>query len=255
MDLRVIGCHGGDSAQHRTSTFLLDERIALDAGSLATGLDLDAQCRLEACLVSHAHWDHVQGLGAVLRHRSARQVASLTIAATRDTLKLLKRHYFNGVVWPDYTKPSSAGAAAVTLLPLPHETPVALGDYELRAVPVNHSIEGAGLLIRSADQVLAYSGDTGPTDRFWDLLNNEPRLRALLVEVTYPSSRQKEATALGHHTPKTLRRDLEKYARPDDLPTLLYHMHPAHQAELERECARMLRPSVTVTAPGDHFVI
>jgi ribonuclease BN (tRNA processing enzyme) len=60
MELRVIGCHGGETPNHRTSAFVVDERLAIDAGSLTSGLDLTAQFRLQACLVSHAHLDHIR---------------------------------------------------------------------------------------------------------------------------------------------------------------------------------------------------
>ena len=59
MELRVVGCHGGETPKHRTSAFVVDERLAIDAGSLTSGLDLSAQFRLQACIVSHAHLDHI----------------------------------------------------------------------------------------------------------------------------------------------------------------------------------------------------
>jgi len=49
VELRVIGCHGGETPRHRTSAFVLDGRIAIDAGSLTSGMELPAQCALEAC--------------------------------------------------------------------------------------------------------------------------------------------------------------------------------------------------------------
>jgi hypothetical protein len=40
VQLRVVGCHGGETPKHRTSAFILDDRLAIDAGSLTSGLDL-----------------------------------------------------------------------------------------------------------------------------------------------------------------------------------------------------------------------
>src|SRR6202034_818492 len=62
VELRVIGCHGGETPKHRTSAFIVDDRVAIDAGSLTSGMELKAQCALEAVLVSHAHLDHVRDL-------------------------------------------------------------------------------------------------------------------------------------------------------------------------------------------------
>ena len=29
MDLKVLGCHGGETPKHRTSSFLVDDRLAV----------------------------------------------------------------------------------------------------------------------------------------------------------------------------------------------------------------------------------
>ena len=69
MELRVIGCHGGETPRHRTSAFVVDDRIAIDAGSLTSGMELKAQCALEAVLVSHAHLDHIRDLATIADNR------------------------------------------------------------------------------------------------------------------------------------------------------------------------------------------
>ena len=55
MELRVLGCHGGETPQHRTTAFLIDERLTLDAGALTSQLTLEDQARIEVVLVSHSH--------------------------------------------------------------------------------------------------------------------------------------------------------------------------------------------------------
>ena len=59
----------------------------------------------------------------------------------------------------------------------------------------------------------------------------------------------------GHHTPKTLAVELKKYKRSKDLPTMLYHMKPAFQSEVERECAALDGGRLTVLRLGDQFVL
>jgi 3',5'-cyclic-nucleotide phosphodiesterase len=107
--------------------------------------------------------------------------------------------------------------------------------------------------------VLAYSGDTGPTERLWEVLSDTPDLKALLMEVSFPSSEARLARVSGHHTPETLARDLRKLApgtdRCKELPTLLYHIKPSFQAAVERECARLPGLNLTVCALGDHFIL
>ena len=51
MELRVLGCHGGETPRHRTSSFLLEGRVAIDAGAITSVLPLPEQQRIEAVLV------------------------------------------------------------------------------------------------------------------------------------------------------------------------------------------------------------
>jgi hypothetical protein len=52
MELRVIGCHGRETPRHRTSAFVVDQLLAIDAGSLTSGMDLNAQFKLSACIIT-----------------------------------------------------------------------------------------------------------------------------------------------------------------------------------------------------------
>ncbi len=104
MELRVIGCHGGETPRHRTSAFVLDERLAVDAGSLTSGLDLKSQFRLSGCVVSHAHLDHIRDLATIADNRCQAECDPLVVAATRGTIQALKKHFFNNLIWPDFSE-------------------------------------------------------------------------------------------------------------------------------------------------------
>ena len=256
MELRVIGCHGGETPRHRTSAFVIDERLAIDAGSLTSGMDLKAQFRLEAAIISHAHLDHVRDLATIADNRCQVDCEPLIVAGTKETLRVLKKHFFNNLIWPDFTTIAGKGRKpTIQYLELKPERRVEVAGHLVRSVAVNHTIDSSGFIIEGKDATLAYSGDTGPTDRFWELLNQEQNLKALLMEVSFPNREQKLATVSGHHTPRTLLADLKKYRKPQDLPTLLYHMKPVFQTELEQEVARLKGLNLTVTALDDQFVL
>jgi 3',5'-cyclic-nucleotide phosphodiesterase len=255
MELRVIGCHGGETPKHRTSGFLLDECLAIDAGSLATGLELALQFGLVGCVISHAHLDHIKDLATVADNRCQADCETLPVAATRGTIRTLKKHFFNNVLWPDFTAIPNATHPTIRFVEMKPDRTVEVGGYEVGSTLVNHTIESAGFVIRGEDAAVAYSGDTGPTDKLWSLLRKEENLRALLMEVSFPNREQKLATVSGHHTPRTLARDLKKYGKPQDLPTLLYHIKPVFQSEVEQECARLKGVNLTVMGLGDQFVL
>lgn len=255
MELRVIGCHGGETPRHRTSAFVVDERLAVDAGSLTSGMDLKAQFRLEAAIISHAHLDHIRDLATIADNRCQADCEPLVVAGTKATLNVLKKHFFNNLIWPDFSTIPSKGKPTIRYLELKPEKRSEVAGFQVRSIAVNHTIDSSGFIIEGKDATLAYSGDTGPTDRFWELLNQEKNLKALLMEVSFPNREQKLATVSGHHTPRTLLKDLKKFLKPQDLPTLLYHMKPVFQGEVEQEVARLKGVNLTVTALNDHYVL
>lgn len=256
MELRVLGCHGGETPRHRPSAFLLGEKFSVDAGSLSRGLELDEQLALEAVAVSHAHLDHVRDLATVADNRCQAESPSLTVAATAPTMEALRRHFFNNVLWPDFFQiPTLGGAPTLTWVELAWERPVRVADYEVLALPVSHTVDAAGFLIRGPGGSLAYSGDTGPTDAFWAWVEREPNLRGLILEVSFPNEEQGLASVSGHHTPKTMADDLRKLSRPESVPTMLFHMKPRFQARIERECAALRGLSLDVLSIGDRIVL
>lgn len=255
MELRVIGCHGGETPKHRTSAFILDERLAIDAGSLTSGLEVADQAKLEGCLVSHAHLDHIRDLATLADNRCQLACPPLIVAGTRETIRILREHFFNNELWPDFATIPTPDYPTIRYLELDPEKPSTIAGCSVTAVLVSHTIESAAFLIDTPSGAIAYSGDTGPTDRLWKALDEHPNLRGLLMEVSFPNREQRLATVSGHHTPRTLQADLKKMRRPQDLPTLLYHIKPVFQAEVEKECAKLEGVNLEVMKLGDQFLL
>ena len=62
MKIRVLGAHNMETAQTKHTCFLIDDSLAIDAGSLMTALTSDENNRLRAILLTHRHFDHVRDL-------------------------------------------------------------------------------------------------------------------------------------------------------------------------------------------------
>jgi cAMP phosphodiesterase len=255
MDLRVIGCHGGETPRHRTSSFVLDDRLAIDAGALTSGMELKAQCALEAVLVSHAHLDHIRDLATIADNRAQNACRPLTIAGTKETIKLLQRHFFNGKLWPDFTKIPSPSKPTIAYLVLKPEVKTKIAGFTVRSILVSHTIECCAFIVEGRDGAIAYSGDTGPTTRLWEVLNEVDNLKAMLMEVSFPNTEQRVATLSGHHTPQTLGPEMKKYKNAKELPTLLYHIKPVFEGQVERECAKLKGLNLSVLRLGEHFIL
>lgn len=255
MQLRVVGCHGGETPKHRTCAFLLDERLAIDAGSLTSGLDLKLQSQLEAVLVSHAHLDHIRDLATIADNRAQLGSKPLTVVGTKATIGILKKHFFNGILWPDFTAIPSKNTPTIVYKTLALERRTEISGYGVTAIAVTHTIDTNAYIIDKNGASVAYSGDTGPTDRLWKVLNEVKDLRALLMEVSFPNEEQRLATLSGHHTPQTLLPDLKKYKSPKDLPTLLYHIKPPFQSIVEKQCAKLKGAELTILTLGEQILL
>jgi len=234
---------------------LIGDKLSIDAGALTSQLTLADQVKLDTVLVSHSHLDHVRDLAMIADNRAQRQCAPLRIAGTKETIDSLKKHFFNNVLWPDFAAIPDTSSPTITYQEIPLETPTDLLGYEVTAVAVHHTVDCAGFIIDDGNGAVGISGDTGPTDRFWELLNQRHNLKALLMEVSFPDREQKLATASGHHTPATLLTDLHKYKAPKDLATMLYHIKPPFQSEVEKECAKLKGLNLHVLNLLDEFVL
>jgi len=197
----------------------------------------------------------VRDLATIADNRNQARCPPLLVVGTKETLGVLKKHFFNNLVWPDFSRIPNERKPAIRYLEIKPEVPVKIAGYEVRAIRVSHTIDCCAFTIRGRDGTLAYSGDTGPTDRLWEVLNATDDLKGLLMEVSFPDAESRLAHVSGHHTPRTLARDMDKLERRRELPTLLYHIKPSFQPTVERECARLRGVNLTVCALGDQFIL
>jgi cAMP phosphodiesterase len=257
MELRILGCHGGETPKHKTSSFLLDGTLAIDAGAVTSMLTLEEQQRVETVLVSHAHLDHVRDLATLADNRCQQGGPTLVIAAIPETIAVLKSHFFNDLLWPDFSKiPAGTHPATIAFRELVPGAPSELGrGVRVTPVLVHHTIDASGFVIDTPSGAIAYSGDTGPTEELWEHVNARRDLRALLMEISFPDEHGWLAKVSGHHTPETLERELEKLQDHRELPILLYHIKPVFERAVERQLARIRDRNLEICRLGDHFVL
>jgi len=164
-------------------------------------------------------------------------------------VQTLRDNVFNGALWPDFTRIPSVEQPIYALRSFTPGEAFQAGPYSVRSVLVSHPVESCGFVVERNGTALAISGDTGPTDRLWDVLNGISNLKALLLETSFPDELQDLADISGHLTPRTLRGELGKFRR-NGAEVLLYHLKPAFVAELKRQVAGL---PVRVLELGQRF--
>lgn len=224
--------------------------MALDAGALTSTLSLEQLCKVDNILVSHSHFDHVKDLPLLADLIVGRRKRPVTVHASLECARTLRLNMFNNSLWPDFTKIPGKKNPVIEIRPFRAGSSFQVGKYKIKSIPVTHPVESCGFVITSGRTSLAMSGDTGPTKRLWQVLNSTPRLKALLLETSFPNHLQELADISGHLTPNTLQDELKKFTKRNGTPILLYHLKPAFVAQLKKEVDDL---PVEVLEHGDAF--
>jgi cAMP phosphodiesterase len=238
LKLQVLGCHGGELPKCKTTCFLIDDVLALDAGSLTSTLTLDRLCKVDHVLLSHSHFDHVKDLPLMADLIVGRRDKPVTVHASTECIRTLQENMFNNSLWPDFTQIPSKKNPVLQLKPFKAGAKFKIGKYTVQSVEVSHPVESCGFVVSNGNSAVAMSGDTGPTDKLWKVLNKTANLKAVLLETSFPNNLQQLADISGHLTPQTLESELTKFKR-NGAEVLLYHLKPAFVGQLKKEVAKL----------------
>lgn len=96
MKLRVLGCSGGIGGRHqRTTSFLVDHDILIDAGTGVGELSIAEMAAIDHVFLTHAHLDHIVSLPLMIDSVGDRRCKPLMVYGTKAVLDVLRQHIFN----------------------------------------------------------------------------------------------------------------------------------------------------------------
>ncbi len=251
MKLRVLGSAGAELPGFRPTALLIDEALLLDAGTIASVLTSDEQLLLKAILISHAHLDHIRGIPALAENLVIKNSQnSVALLCTREIFSSVRRHIFNDVIWPDFTKIPSA-SPVLTYVEMAPEMEMEQHGYSIQAIPVNHIVPSVGYLLGRNGRRLLYTGDTGPTMRIWQKAKG---LTSLVVEVSFPDRMLNIAMETGHLTPCLMKKELVKMV---EIPPIIYvtHLKPQYYQEIKAEINGMHMENVIFLEEGKTYIL
>ncbi len=256
MKIRFLGTYNAESVNTKLVSFLIDEDLAVDAGSLASALTFAEQANIRAILLSHAHYDHIKEIPTFAFNNTAHITR---IFSTLQVLDVLSSHLFDGLIYPDFTsKASFLGRATLKLVPLEPYRVRRIGDHKVTAIPVNHSVHAVGFQVASKDgKQIFYTGDTGAgLSEVWKIV--DPQL--LIIELTVPDKLTSMALESGHLCPRTLWKELNDFRLIKGyLPEIVVvHLSPQYEEEISEEVKRVandLNISISVAREGQTIII
>lgn len=251
MRLHALGCYGGEAPGCHQTSLLIDGRLLLDAGSVTATLPLDSQAAIDHVLLSHAHLDHVGALAFIADNLFGMRTQPIEVWSLPNVIRQLKRHVFNGIIWPDFTKIPSPRNPILSFHEIREGQPQKIGKYEVVAVRVHHTVEATGYVVFDGKTSIVFEGDSGPTTELWEVANAAAGLQAVIVEASYPNRLRDLADASGHLTPETLRAELTKLKV--NAPVYAQHIKPQFILDVLRELATLSDPPVLPLEQGREY--
>ena len=241
--------HGHATLEQRLTCFLIDDCVAVDAGSIALALTAEQRKNVRDIIVTHPHMDHIASLPIFIDDLFETLEGPVRVYATPEVIDLLERDIFNWNVYPRFSGLKNEFGPVMEYVPIPKGQEFKVAHLTVTAVAVNHIVPTVGLIVSDGKSTIAFSSDTSETDEFWSVVNRVPRIDALLIEASFPDSMAKLAEVSRHYTPASLRRDLRKLSH-NGLDILAVHIKPAYRQLVIDELKALNIPKLEAMESG-----
>ena len=86
------------------TSFLIDDAVAIDAGSLGFALPPEKLSRVRNVILTHTHVDHIASLPIFISEVFHSLDEPISLFATRESIECLREHIFNNRIWPDFER-------------------------------------------------------------------------------------------------------------------------------------------------------
>jgi len=242
MRLRVLGCSGGIGGRHlRTTSFLVDGDVLLDAGTGVGDLSLAELSLVDHIFVTHSHLDHVASIAFIADTVGGMRSKPIVVHATRETIAILKNHIFNWEIWPDFAQIPTPQSPFMRYEEIELGRTVSLAGRAFTPLPAIHTVPAVGYLLDSGRGSLVFTGDTGPNDALWEIVNRLDNLRYVISETAFANKERHLAELSKHLCPSMLAEELVKFEREAEI--YVTHLKPGEteltMQEIEESSGRI----------------
>lgn len=226
MKVRVLGCSGAITRDCRTTSFLLDSKILVDAGTGVGDLSLEEMCGIDHLLLTHSHLDHICALPLMLDSVAGKRKTPLKVHALASTIAALRNHVFNNVIWPDFSQLPSPEAPFVVFEEFTTGLTLKLDNKLIEVLPAVHTVPAVGFAVSEGSGWWVYTGDTERNPLLWKRVN-ELDVAMLFIETAFSNREANLARRSLHLSPEVLARELECIGKGRRFPIYITHTKPA----------------------------
>ncbi|HXG93836.1 MAG TPA: 3',5'-cyclic-nucleotide phosphodiesterase [Blastocatellia bacterium] len=247
MRIRLLPSAAGRDSQYQSlTTFLVNDRIAIDGGSIGFALTPEEIGRVGHIVVTHAHSDHTASLPIYIAEAFTVLNEPIVIYGIEEVISALRTFVFNNHIWPNFEKITLTGKAEPTIrfqILEPHET-VNIAGMNVTAIPVNHIVPTIGVIVEHDSAAVAFTSDTYTTDEIWEAARRIEHLKAVFVDVSFPNELGELAAASKHLTPELLVGELKKLNR--EVEVYAVHIKPMNRDDVIRQLSELNNPAISI---------
>ena len=239
MKIRVLGCSGAIAKDCRTTSFLIDHDVLVDAGTGVGDLTLAEMRRIDHVLLTHSHLDHIAALPLMVDAIAAYRTSPVHIHALQDTIDALKLHIFNNVIWPDFSQIPSQQAPFIRFHPFVVGEELQLGGKHIEVLSAVHTVPAVGYAVRPLDgtHYWVFTGDTERNPALWARIN-QLNVAMLVIETAFSNRERDLAQKSLHLSPDALAEELEHINPNQQFPIYVTHTKPAETDLIMEEIRR-----------------
>jgi ribonuclease BN (tRNA processing enzyme) len=237
MKVRVLGCSGAIAKDCRTTSFLIDDNILIDAGTGVGDLTLDEMRKIDCVFLTHSHLDHIAALPLMLDAVSSLRSSPVQVHALSATINALQVHLFNDVIWPNFSVIPTVEKPFLRYNAISVGQQVTIGQRVIEVLPAVHTVPAVGYAVLGDTGWWVFSGDTERNAALWTWIN-AAQVSQLVVETAFSNRESQLAATSLHLSPSTLKHELAQLLGYHRFPIYITHTKPSETKLIMEEIRR-----------------
>ncbi len=254
MKLEILGCYGNVIGDFRATSFLINDSVLLDAGTVTEVLDRERLKRLKQVVITHTHIDHLKGLFPLVDELVMMGDYSIELISVPQIVDVIAKNLFNNLIWPDFTVIPSKNEAVISLQAMELEETKGIDAITVKPVLMTHSVYTVGYVVKEGGRGFMFTADTGPTRRFWEVAREETGLDFIIADVSFPSRFEELARVSGHGTLSMLVDQLDRFGL-GKMPVYITHIKPIFLDEIVREVSSLGRETIRLLQQDSQITV
>jgi HD-GYP domain-containing protein (c-di-GMP phosphodiesterase class II)/phosphoribosyl 1,2-cyclic phosphodiesterase len=225
--IKILGAYGSKTLNTAMTCILTDHDVLIDAGNILHALDDDAR-KINHILLTHAHLDHIADIPFLIDIFFEARNTPLIIYGTKGTLAALKEHILNWNIWPDFTEIplTTSNEPAIKFQEIALNMEFTINETTYKPIKTNHTSSSCGYVITKEQYAVFFTADTYQSELIWQEVNENPKIKSIIIDVSFPSALDQLAIDSKHLTPKRLDEDMRNHLKRKDVKVFINHLKP-----------------------------